>query len=731
MADGSHYDKSLLRRLVGELARKERATLAAIMIYAAANGVVALAVPLAAQSLVTSVAATGLVQPVLVLTLGVLLALFLVGIMQAAELTLTESVLVRFFQHTAERFSGTPGLTTKRALKFYDTVTVQKSLSILLVDGPTIVLQLGVSLTLLTIYHPLLFLFAAAFVLTIVLFAFYFVARGEAEAVATSAAKHDTAAAIVTLVDEPSEATQLVASATENYVHARKGFFSVLWRQTLSIHMFVAVTSALFLALGSFLVMEGQLSLGQLVAADIVVALVTQNLTKLPKLFEKYYELAAALGKIDAATQGASVESRVVDPPRPLRLAAHMLLAWLVFGALAMLVVPWQQSAFSKGRVIAYAPADRQQAIEAPIEGRILRWHVQEGQAVAQGDPIVDISDNDPEIIMRLRSEREAVVRRLEAAKRRVDSIDDRVGSLGSSRENARNAAQSRVGMAKQRVIAAERALDASKAAVVTTQLHIERQKKLTKEGLASTRTVELAELDHQRAILDEQRSLAALSAAREEQIGIEAERQRADTDGTASVNDARASLAMAEAEVAVSEAELARVDVRLSRQSTQAVTAPRAGVVLRVIANAPGGTIVKSGDILATLVPETEDRAVELFTDGMDAPLIQVGQTVRLQFEGWPAVQFAGWPSIAVGTFGGQVALVDAASDDQGRLRVLVLPGSNTWPESRFLRQGVRAQGWVLLAQVRLGFEVWRRLNGFAPALPEKPEDTAGSKKK
>lgn len=721
-------DHRRLRRLVWQLLKQDKSTIYAITVYAAANGIVALAVPLAAQSLVTSVAATGLMQPVLVLALSVLIALLVVGFFQAAELTLTESVLVNFFRNAARRFALTPKLDRHQAIKFYDAVSVQKSLSILLTDGPTIALQLSVSLLLLVVYHPLLFLFAFAFVLTIVVFTRYFVERGERHALEVSTQKHLTAEAILelgidtNLADERRE----VEASADAWVAARKRYFAVLFGQALSVHVVVAFTSALFLFLGSYLVIEGQLSLGQLVAADIVVALVAQNLTKLPKLFEKYYDLAAALHKLEKATHGAPNTQQPVAERAPLRLAARILLGWLVFVSLALIVVPWQQTAFSKGRVVAYAPTDRQQAIEAPIEGRILQWHVQEGQAVEQDQPIVDISDNDPQIITRMRAEREAIVRRLEAAKRRVDSVEERVSSLGRSRDNAQNAAVSRVAMAKQRLLAAQRTLDASAAAVVTTQLNLDRQKKLLSQGLASDRTVELAILDHQRAEAERDRSTASLNAAREELLAVEAERQRADTDGTASINDARATLAVAEAEIASSEAELARIDVRLSRQSTQAVRAPRAGVVLRVIANAPGGTMVKSGDVLATLVPQTEDRAVELYTDGMDAPLVQLGQQVRLQFEGWPAVQFAGWPSIAVGTFAGKVMMVDGASDDKGRLRILVLPDGEKWPEGRFLRQGVRAQGWVLLSRVRLGFEVWRRLNGFAPSLPEQPEEKA-----
>jgi len=103
---------------------------------------------------------------------------------------------------------------------------------------------------------------------------------------------------------------------------------------------------------------------------------------------------------------------------------------------------------------------------------------------------------------------------------------------------------------------------------------------------------------------------------------------------------------------------------------------------------------------------------------DGNDVPLLSEGRKVRLQFEGWPALQFSGWPPVAVGTFGAKVALIDATGDGRGRFRVVAVPGEDdeAWPPPRFLRQGVRVNGWVLLDQVKLGFELWRRLNGFPP---------------
>jgi hypothetical protein len=96
------------------------------------------------------------------------------------------------------------------------------------------------------------------------------------------------------------------------------------------------------------------------------------------------------------------------------------------------------------------------------------------------------------------------------------------------------------------------------------------------------------------------------------------------------------------------------------------------------------------------------------------------------LQFEGWPALQFAGWPEMAVGTFGANVAFVDATDDGKGKFRVVLTPdeASQEWPSERFLRQGVRVEGWILLNRVTMIYELWRQLNAFPPVYtPEKNE--------
>jgi multidrug efflux pump subunit AcrA (membrane-fusion protein) len=316
-----------------------------------------------------------------------------------------------------------------------------------------------------------------------------------------------------------------------------------------------------------------------------------------------------------------------VTPNRDYRAFYRFFILMFFFLGCSLIFLPWQQSATGTGKVVAYAPNDRQQEINAPIEGRIQTWHVFEGSKVKEGDPIVELTDNDPEILSRLRSERDALAKRVMAAE----------------------------------------------AAVKTAKINLDRQGILFDKGLSAKRSIEQANLEYTRYLVDE----------------------------------ANASV------------ELARIDVRLARQMTQSVRAPVAGTILRVIAG-QGAQIVKAGQMLAVLVPDTSSRAVEVWIDGNDMPLIRDGANVRLQFEGWPALQFSGWPGAAFGTYGGKVALIDASDNGLGKFRVVITPTGEEWPTPDYLRQGVRAMAWVLLDEVSLGYELWRKFNGFPPNLPE-----------
>lgn len=402
------------------------------------------------------------------------------------------------------------------------------------------------------------------------------------------------------------------------------------------------------------------------------------------------------------------------------RMSRVMLGAFLAM-LLGLLVLPWQQFVQGSGRVVAFDPLERSTTVEAPLSGRVHHAHVVEGKPVKAGDVLFEIMDNDPDLLANLIAQRGAAEARRQAAEARVAALTGQLAELERALPLAIEAAKTR--------------LDAARFASQTAARQFERIRTLysNKRGLASQRDYELA-------LLERDRTAAEL-------VRAEAELGRAEADLRASLGSSTALRDSAKADLAAAQQSLVTLDIQVSQTRMQKVTAPRDGIVFRVQANE--GTYLKSGSPLCTIIPETTNRMVELWISGNDMPLVQSrqvdengnvvkpGSPVRLQFEGWPAIQFVGWPSAAIGTFGGEVVLIDATDNGKGKFRVLVAENPDhihrpsgeekvhEWPGSQWLRQGVRANGWVLLQRVPLWFEFWRQINGFPPALSEEQIET------
>jgi len=411
-----------------------------------------------------------------------------------------------------------------------------------------------------------------------------------------------------------------------------------------------------------------------------------------------------------------------VQLPGIILISARALTVALIVFVLSALFLPWQQTATASGRIIAFTPDERDQAIQAPVKGRITRWEVVEGQQVEKGQLLLEISDNDPEYLGRLERERAAAEDQVAAEGEAIVALERQITSLKEVRKLTIEAADARIRQANNKVQGAQLKLRAARGELETSELNISRQRELAEKGLISQRKLELTELKQIKAEAEVRNRQAELEAAKGEVLAKRAERESKAADMDAKIASVSNKLQEARSKLAKAQATLAKAETNVARQSTMQVFAPRTGTVMRVLAR-QGVEFVKEGDTLAILVPETDERAVELWVSGNDIPLVTNQRHVRLQFEGWPAVQFGGWPGAQAGTFAGNVAFVDArAEDSSGLFRVVVIPdpAEEPWPPGGMLRQGARANGWILLNQVTIGFEIWRQINGFPPTLPE-----------
>lgn len=396
---------------------------------------------------------------------------------------------------------------------------------------------------------------------------------------------------------------------------------------------------------------------------------------------------------------------------------------------LAAILLPWQQNVTANGKVTAFSPSERVQTIDAPVSGLITKWHVQEATQVQAGDLLLEISDTDPQFQIRLESKRDNQEIKVKTKQDELLAYELQLKNLASSRDAKIAATNYKLDVANQKKLASDEAVSSATATLEAATIQHKRLNRLLADGLVSRRDVEVAERDQIIAKRNLNSANAQLASALAEVKSAKADIRQISAETDAKLASTQALINKIKGELAETQNSLTRAEIDLSRQNMQRITAPRSGTIFQLPVNSQS-QIIKQGDPLLVIVPDAQQRAVELWVDGRDAPLVYKGVEVRIEFEGWPAIQVPGWSDVNVGTFVGEVAFVDPTDNGNGQFRVMVLPkeGEKAWPDVRILRQGVMAKGWLLLDKVTIGYEIWRLLNNFPPMIPPHSTTTTAS---
>ncbi|MGD9903492.1 MAG: peptidase domain-containing ABC transporter [Vicinamibacterales bacterium] len=302
---------------VRALLHGERRTLWVAVVYSVVIALLSLAVPIAVQSLVNTIAFGNVLQPLVVLTVFVFVALGFNTVMNAMRATVVEVIQRSIFARVAtdvtwrllrvrvEAFDRLHG--PELVNRFFDTVTVQKSAALLLIDGLSIVMQTAIGMLLLAVYHPWLLVFDLLLIAAMAGIVFVQGRGAVVTAIKESKAKHaleawleHLAAHLVTFKSAGGAAYAVRRShrLLESYLGYRSQHFAILIRQTVSSFALKAAASSALLGIGGWLVISRQLTLGQLVASELVVAGMLSAFTKFGKQLEVYYDLCAALDKL-------------------------------------------------------------------------------------------------------------------------------------------------------------------------------------------------------------------------------------------------------------------------------------------------------------------------------------------------------------------------------------------------------------------------------------------------
>ncbi len=307
---------SPLRR-ARQLLALDRQDIGVIVIYGVALGLLSLAVPVAVQSLVNTVAFGSLIQPLAVLT--VLLAVALIGaaILRALQVRVAEMLQRRLFVRMVTEIGGRLARVSPRALReangpellnrFFDVFTTQKSVASLLLGGVDAVLIALVGLLVLAFYHPALLAFDLMLILGAALVLIPLGRGGTGTSIAESKAKYAVVGWLEEMARHPlsfklAGGEQLAQAQVErlagSYLDQRDRHFRVVFRQVVGALSIEVIASVALLAVGGLLVIERQLSIGQLVAAELIVTAVVASIAKLGGKVETFYDLVAAVDKL-------------------------------------------------------------------------------------------------------------------------------------------------------------------------------------------------------------------------------------------------------------------------------------------------------------------------------------------------------------------------------------------------------------------------------------------------
>jgi ABC-type bacteriocin/lantibiotic exporter with double-glycine peptidase domain len=290
-----------------------------IAVYAIGVGICSLVLPIAGQAVVSTVAFGTLLQPVVVLTVVVGAVLLISGILRLLQFYTTEMIQRRLVVRFGLMLSGRiPHVRLEKffrefgpdyVLRFLEVFNVQKSLAILLLDGIALFFQVVIGLALVSFYHPIFLVFSIILCIVIVVILWGLGFGGVKSSIAESNSKYELVEWLQDIASIPTVfksnagedyAMQRADALVEQYVEHRARHFRVVFRQIAGTLLLHAVASSGLLALGCWLVIKGQLTLGQLVAAEIVFSMVLGSITKLGKHLETFYDLAAGVAKLDS-----------------------------------------------------------------------------------------------------------------------------------------------------------------------------------------------------------------------------------------------------------------------------------------------------------------------------------------------------------------------------------------------------------------------------------------------
>ena len=401
----------------------------------------------------------------------------------------------------------------------------------------------------------------------------------------------------------------------------------------------------------------------------------------------------------------------------------RFLTAFAIMG-IVVLFLPWTQTISGEGYLTTLQPDQRPQTIQSPIPGKIEKWYVREGDFVNKGDTILHISEIkdeffDPNLLNRTQQRLQAKSNTVQSYAGKVQALRAQLNAVASERKLKLEQAKNKLKQAELSVISDSMDVLAAETNLQIAERQLNRITGLQEEGLKAVRDVEMQKMKYQEAYAALVSQRNALLASKNEMLNAQMEIGRIDAEYRDKSSKVQSDLYTAQSNQFDADAEVTKLQNAYTnyelRSAMQFIKAPQSGFVNKALKQGIGETF-KEGDQLVSIMPAQYDMAVETFVEPLDLPLLNIGEKVRIQFDGWPAIVFSGWPNVSYGTYGGKVVAIETFISPNGKYRVLLAPDPDDVPWPKDIRVGSGANTLALLNDVPIWYELWRKLNGFPP---------------
>jgi len=412
-----------------------------------------------------------------------------------------------------------------------------------------------------------------------------------------------------------------------------------------------------------------------------------------------------------------------VESKKTKRLLIRML-KWTFFTIFVIMLLPWTQNVGTTGFVSTVLPEHRPQTIHSIIAGRVDQWLVFEGQRVEKGDTLMVISEikdayMDDRLLERTKNQINLKKGEVDAYQMKEQAQQEQLEALRDQQKLKLDQARIKLQQATLKVQNDSIKLQAAIIDLETAEFRYARMDSLYRKELRSLMDLESRRLKFQEALAKETEARNNWYNSQNELI-----RLRVDIATIRAEYDTYQAKIMSE--------KLTTASSRLSSEGTvnkmenqyanykkrsgyYYIVAPQSGYVTKTFVTGIGET-VKEGQPVISIMPDEYELAAEIYINPIDLPLMHVGEHVRIQFDGWPAIIFSGWPEASYGTYGGEIYAIDQYIGPNGKYRLLIKPDENDVPWPSALRYGSGLKAMILLNDVPIWYELWRQVNGFPP---------------